>query len=163
MEKTHPLHASTSPAKERVWTNCAFKFENCYVSGSSSSPVFLHCLCSVHLLLALGRESLAPACFASITICQETIKADWSPLAPRSVRVKEQPGEKRLTTLTWSQISFRDKWFPAICAAHSLDICLNVVRQRANSSKVTGTAQAWYQQITASKSHSSCNNASLKS
>lgn len=64
---------------KHIWRNCPFKFESCYVSGSTNQPGIS--AQSVHLLLALSRTSLAPACFASITIYQVTIKgqkeAEW--------------------------------------------------------------------------------------
>lgn len=80
-EKTNSPHA-VNPFAGRIWLDCSFKSESCYVSGSTSSPVFLPSLCTCW---RWGRRtSLAPACFASVTIYQATIKAEGSPLAPRS-------------------------------------------------------------------------------
>lgn len=80
-EKTNSPHA-INPFTGRIWLDCSFKSESCYVSGSTSSPVFLPSLCTCW---RWGRRtSLAPACFASVTIYQATIKAEGSPLAPRS-------------------------------------------------------------------------------
>lgn len=76
MKMTNSFHASIPPAGNAFWWNWPFKFEKCYVSGSTNQPGVS--AQSVHLLLALSRTSLAPACFASITIYQVTIKAEGS-------------------------------------------------------------------------------------